>query len=226
MVVTAPVIRITLRQQYAVALFLTCFFSAVGYAALSERRPLFQNSGSRKPGADLMAEVERDLLRQSQAAKSLLAALHEQGNSDDAELVADSIEGETNLVEAIDAALSEIDECEIAIVGLEKKIETFDARKKQQKDRAERIRAMIERALVEIDQMSMKLPTATISLAKRAATAVISNEADIPAKFWIEQERPAPKLDKKALTEALKAGEIVAGAALDNGTISLTVRRK
>jgi len=173
-----------------------------------------------------MAEVEFDLRRQSEAAKSLLVSLHEQGAGDDAELVADTIEGETNLVEAIDAALSEIDECEILIAGLDEKIKVFDARKKQQKDRSERIRALIEQALVATDQTSMKLPSATLSLTKRAPGLVVTNEADIPARFWVEQERPAPKLDKKALAAALKDDEEVPGATLDNGSLSLTVRRK
>lgn len=172
------------------------------------------------------ANNERSLMIQMEAAKKLLSSLREQGADDDADLVADSLEGETNLIEALDAALSEIDECEILIVGLDEKIKAFDARRKLVKDRAERIRALIEQALVMTDQPSLKLPGATLALAKRAAQVVIANEADIPTRFWIEQERPAPKLDKKALAEALKANEAVPGASLDNGSISLTVRRR
>ncbi|WJR66994.1 siphovirus Gp157 family protein [Neorhizobium sp. CSC1952] len=170
--------------------------------------------------------AERTMLIQIEAAKNLLSGLRDQGIEDDAELVADTIEGETNLMEAIDAALSEIDECEILIAGLDEKIKAFDARKKAQKDRAERVRALIEQALVMTDQTSLKLPSATISLAKRAPGLVITNEADIPTRFWIEQERPAPKLDKKALAEALKANEEIPGATLDSGSLSLTVRRR
>lgn len=170
--------------------------------------------------------AERTILIQIEAAKNLLSGLKDHGIEDDAELVADTIEGETNLLEAIDAALSEIDECEILIAGLDEKIKVFEARKKAQKDRTERIRALIEQALVTTEQTSLKLPTATLSLTKRAPGLVITNEADIPARFWIEQERPAPKLDKKALSEALKGNEDVPGATLDNGTLSLSVRRR
>lgn len=170
--------------------------------------------------------AERMILIQMEAAKRLLANLKEQGSDDDAELVADMIEGETNLVEAIDKAIAEIDECEILIVGLKAKEATFEARRKSVENRAERIRALIEQALVATDQQSMKLPSATLSLAKRAPNVVLLNEADIPSRFWIEQDRPAPKLDKKALAEALRSKEIIPGATLDNGTISLSVRRK
>nr|WP_309550667.1 siphovirus Gp157 family protein [Rhizobium rhizogenes] len=169
---------------------------------------------------------DRMVMIQTEAAKRLIQNLHDQGLSDDAELVADSIEGQTNLAEALEEALSEIDECEILIVGLDEKIKAFDARKKMQADRAERIRALIEQALVSTEQKSMKLATATISLATRAPSLVIETESDIPARFWVEQERPAPKLDKKALSAALKANESIPGATLDNGSVSLTVRRR
>ncbi len=169
-----------------------------------------------------MLSADRSILRETETAKRLIADMR----SDDEQLVTDSIEGETGLFEAIEAALSEIDECEILIIGLEEKIKAFDARKKQAKDRAERMRALIERAMVETEQQSFRLPAGTLSLKKVPPALVITNEADIPAAFWVEQERPAPKLDKKALLEALKENETIPGAALDNGSVSLTVRRK
>lgn len=170
--------------------------------------------------------AERLVALQTEAAKKLLMQLRQDGNGDDAELVADSIEGETNLVEALEAAVAEIDECEIVIVGLKAKEEAFEARRKQTEDRVERIRAVIEQAMMATEQYSMRLTTATISLTKRKAGLVITNEPDIPARFWVEQERPAPKLDKRALAEALAANEAIPGATLDNGSLSLTVRRK
>lgn len=169
--------------------------------------------------------TERIVARQAEVAKSLLAHLKEIGADDDADLVSDSIEGETGLVEAIDAALAEIDECEILITGLKAKETSFEGRRKQIENRAERIRAAIEQAMLITEQFSMKLPSATLSLAKRAPALVILNEADIPADYWVEQERPAPNLDKKALAAAVLAGN-VPGASLDNGSLSLTVRRK
>lgn len=170
--------------------------------------------------------AERSVLVQIEAAKKLLASLKEQGVDDDAELISHSIEGETSLTEAIEAAMDEIDECDVIEVGLSEKIKAMDARRKQVVDRRERLRALIEQAMVATDQPSMKLVTATVSLARRAPSLVITSEADIPARFWVEQERPAPKLDRKALAEALKAKEEIPGASLDNGSVSLTVRRK
>jgi hypothetical protein len=174
----------------------------------------------------MTAVVEHNILRQTEAAKSLLSSLRDQGVDDDVELVADTIEGETNLVEAIEAALALIDECDVLITGLKAKESEFEARRKMIERRAERVRALIEQAMLATDQTSLKLPTATLSLTKRAPGLIVVNEADIPSQFWIEQERPAPKLDKKSLTAALREKSDVPGATLDNGSVSLSVRRK
>jgi hypothetical protein len=174
-----------------------------------------------------MAEnAERTMMRQTEAAKRLVAGLFDQGLAEDIQLVADSIEGETSLLEAMEAAMDEIDECDVIEIGLVEKIKAFDARKKQIGDRRDRLRALIEQAMVATDQKSLKLKTATLALASRPPQLVVSNDADIPGRFWVEQERPAPKLDKKALAAALKENEQIPGAALDNGTVSLTVRRR
>ncbi|MHB7984918.1 hypothetical protein, partial [Lacticaseibacillus paracasei] len=65
--------------------------------------------------------AERLMHIQTEAAKKLLSSLQEQGADGDADIIASAIEGETDLQEAIEAALSEIDEGEILIVGLEEK---------------------------------------------------------------------------------------------------------
>ena len=170
--------------------------------------------------------IEHSIRRQTEAAKALLVDLRNQGAEDDAELVADTIEGETNLMEAIEEAIAELDECDVLVTGLKAKETEFEARRKAIEKRAERIRALIEQAMLATDQTSLKLATATLSLTKRAPGLVVNSEADIPSRFFVEQERPAPKLDKKALAAAIKAGEQVPGANLDNGSVSLSVRRK
>ncbi|RVJ77584.1 siphovirus Gp157 family protein [Sinorhizobium meliloti] len=174
-----------------------------------------------------MPDLDYNIHRQTEAAKSLLSSLRDQGVDDDAELVADAIEGETNLIEAIEAAVAQLDECDVLKVGLKAKIAEFEGRLKSEENRADRIRALIEQAMLATDQTSMKLPTATLSLSKRARALIVTDEADIPAKYWVEQPRPAPKLDKKALTADLReAKAAIPGATLDNGSFSLTVRRK
>ncbi|MBX5063281.1 siphovirus Gp157 family protein [Rhizobium lentis] len=173
-----------------------------------------------------MAEVEFDIVRQAEAAKRLVASLHLQGVDSDEELVADAVEGQTDLKEAIESALAEIDECEVHIIGLKAKEDEFATRRKRLEERVDRIRALIEQAMLTAEQHLFRLTGGTVSLNRRQPGLIVSNDADIPTRFWIEQERPAPKLDKKALTEALRNGEAIPGANLDNGSFSLSVRRK
>jgi hypothetical protein len=80
-------------------------------------------------------------------------------------------------------------------------------------------------AMMIADLPSLLLPTATLSISKRKPGVIVNNEAEIPSRFWVLPE-PTPKLDKRALAEALAANENVPGASLDNGSVSLTVRRK
>lgn len=173
-----------------------------------------------------MAEVEFNIARQAEAAKRLVSSLRLQGVDGDDELVADTIEGQTDLKEAIEAALAEIDECEIYIIGLKAKEAEFESRRSRLEERVDRIRAMIEQAMLTTEQQSLRLAGGTVSLNRRQPGLIVSKEADIPTRFWVEQERPAPKLDKKALAEALRNGESVPGANLDNGSFSLSLRRK
>lgn len=173
-----------------------------------------------------MSNAQHSIVRQTEYAKRLLADLRASGDADDADLVADTIEGETSLKEAIEAALSEIDEEEAIQIGCSAKEAEFAGRRIASEKRVERIRAMIEQAMLATEQTSFRLTTGTVTLTKRAAGLIITNEADIPGEFWVEQERPAPKLDKKALLRALNDKRAVPGAGLDNGSFSLSVRRK
>jgi hypothetical protein len=173
-----------------------------------------------------MSEAEHSLRVETEAVRDLMAVLRDQGAADDAELVTDAIEGETSLLEAITSAIDEIDEAEVLILGGKAKIEQIGTRVSMEEKRVERLRAAIERAMVITEQdKPLRLPSATLSIARRKPQPVIDNEADIPARFFTQPPAPPPKLDKKALAEALASGP-VPGARLDNGTISLTVRRK
>ena len=171
-------------------------------------------------------DVSRGLKIEAEAARRLLLQLHEQGHTDDVELVADVIESETSLHETIAAAVDQIDNLEVMVIGLKAKEEAFADRRKAIEARSESLRAAIEQAMISAEQINIPLPTATVFISKRKPALIVENEAEIPSEFFVEQERPAPKLDKRALAAALADGRAVPGAMLDNGTVSLTIRRK
>lgn len=165
--------------------------------------------------------VEHDLTREVRAAQDLLTIISDAVGDDD-QAAADMIEGETSLFEALDRAISEIKNCEIMSVGCADAIDTLTARKRRADNRKGVIRAAIEQAMATVDLKTVQRPTATLTISHRAGKAIITEESEIPARFFKPQ---APKLDLKALTDALKA-ESVPGAHLGNGTISLTIREK
>lgn len=173
-----------------------------------------------------MSDTEHQLRRQTEAARELLADLRGEGIEDDEEFRADTIEGETDIHGAIAAALAEIDEAEILIEGGKAKIEQIGNRVAAEQKRVERVRALIERAMVTLDLPTLRLPTATLSVSRRKPGLIVTDESAIPSRFYVQPPAPPPKLDKKALLEALNDNEAIPGAGLDNGSISLTLRRK
>lgn len=166
------------------------------------------------------------LRRETEAAKTLLGGLREMGLSDDADLVADAIEGETDLRETIAWALGQIDENDVLVVGLKAKEVQFQERRHRVEQQSERLRALIEQALTICESETMRLPTATLSLRSGRAALVVEAESDIPSEFFTPAPQPPPILDKTALRAALDAGRPVPGARLSNGGASLSIRRK
>lgn len=159
----------------------------------------------------------RDLSREAAAAAALVAGLADA----DAETIHDTVEGETGLLEAIDQALSEMDECEIIIAGCKAKADEISKRLSRVEERKSRLRALIERALVMAEIQSARLPTATLSVRNNSPKAIPVNESLIPSEFWSPQP---PKLDTAALNKAA-ANRHIPGVEMTNGSVSLQIRR-
>ena len=186
--------------------------------------------------------------RETEAAKLLLAGMRETIGDEGMALLADTLEGETNLLEAIDTALREIDETEILISGLKEKEGQFYTRRRAMEERLKRFPALIEQAMAVTELSQLRRPTATLSLRTVPPDVVVLQEAEIPSQFFIPQPPPPPKLDKAALRNALKARQAeieavagiadpekrqaalapfpaIPGATLNNGGFSLQIRR-
>lgn len=140
---------------------------------------------------------------------------------DDLDAIRDTIEGEIDLNELISAAAEQnvIDAAQIT--GVEELISKL----RDRKDRIEKRIAMRRVAILtamqsgEIDKLVT--PAGTISRKDVPRSAIIPEESAIPADYWKPQE---PKLDKKAVLEALKAGTVVPGAQLSNGGETIQIR--
>ena len=170
----------------------------------------------KKRKLDLRTEIKNE----AEAAAALLANIRDVvGNDENA--VQDAIEGETNLKELAGEAVERI----ATLNGFSKSIDDQIANLMKRRDRFENQSALIKTALsaamttAEIDRL--ELPNATLSVKALAAKAIITDEAMIPSKFWKPSD---PKLDRKAVLDALKSGDAVSGAALSNGGFTLQIR--
>lgn len=162
--------------------------------------------------------VANKLRREADAAKALIASL---GDYDD-DVIHDMAEGETSIMEAIDAALAEMDECAVIVAGCKAQMAVYDERRAKFDQRQVRIRSLIEQAMLIAELPTAKRAAATVSVKKVPPKPVIADESLIPARFF---KQPAPVLDKAALNAAIKDGEQIPGIQMDNGGISLQIRR-
>lgn len=165
------------------------------------------------PGREVIEELAK-----YQKLRALLAS-----EEPDEQAILDTLEGETNLHEAlIEVAESALDD-EALAAAIQTRIEALQARKSRCETTAEHKRGLIIMAMERAGLKQVKGVSATLSVKPLPGKAVINDEAVMPARFFVPQD---PRLDRKALTEALRNGEQVEGATLSNGGVSLTIRVK
>jgi hypothetical protein len=167
-------------------------------------------------------DISRELQIQGEAARNLLLNVRDV-IGDDEDMIATAVEGETNLKEAISSAVDRIAELNGHQEALEIRIKALQERRDRFEDQAARIKAAVHVAMGQGELRKLELPQATLSVRAVPPKAEITDESLIPSKFWKPQD---PKLDKKAVLDALKAEEAVPGATLSNGGETLSIRGK
>lgn len=164
--------------------------------------------------------ADRKLQLETEAAQRLkekLIATY----GEDADLLRDMVEGETSLHEAIGHAALELAAVEGEKEGIEIALAKLKARLTRYCDRAQGIRDAIQVAMETAELTSLKTPAATLSMRASPPRLEVTDEAAIPVVFF---KQPPPVLDKKAVSDALKAKQDVPGAVLSNQPPALSVR--
>lgn len=165
--------------------------------------------------------LTRVLLDQTAAARALIEQTRELVG-DDEDVISTTVEGETDLHEAIGAAVKRLIELNTLIAATGDLIETIKDRRARFERQASALKEAVAVAMEGAEIKTLELPLATLSLRRVPASVVLSDEWLVPEKFWKAQD---PKLDKRAVLDALKAGDIVPGAQLDNGGVALQMRQ-
>lgn len=91
-------------------------------------------------------------------------------------------------------------------------------RRKVLENRAASIRAYIKHCMESAGVSKIECPYFKLSIKKNPPSVVIDNAEEIPETFIRTPPPPPPEIDKKAISEALKAGQTIPGAHLDQTT--------
>jgi hypothetical protein len=162
------------------------------------------------------------IAREIEAARVLREQIADLAQGD-VDFIRDTLEGETDLDGLVRRLIAGIGEDEAMAAGIDAYAKELDTRKDRLTKRAKLKRTLICSAMEIAGRPTMETDVGTVTLKAVAATATITEEADIPAEFFKPQP---PKLDKAALTAALREGREVPGAALSNGGSTIQIRRK
>ena len=145
-------------------------------------------------------------------------------HEDEASL-ADTLEGESNLDEALLRVIRACDDDAALIVGLTLRMDAMKARKDRLERRIDRQKEIVADVMAKAGMTRIVGPDMTVSVAKRAKSVIIIDEEVIPRAYFRSAPPPPDKIDKAALKEALEDGISVPGAALSNGGFGINIRR-
>ncbi len=139
----------------------------------------------------------------------------------DDETLKDTLEGISDLPEAVSAVIRSSLDDEAYIAGLKGRLDDLQTRLSRLKERYEKKRALARWAMVEADLEKVVAADLSVSLRKGGEKLEVVDEGRVPEVFFVPQ--PA-KLDRKSLTDALKRGEAVNGALLVMAEPTIMVR--
>lgn len=166
-----------------------------------------------------MSDAMHTLSRETEAAKMLLAHHADVLGDDDAKAIA--VETETTLHDAIGRALSRIRDCDLMADAIASHVDALKQRKERIARQSEALRTAVGVAMDVAQLTKVEHALGTVSVRAVPPKVQIIDEAAVPARFWKPSD---PKLDKKAVLDAIKQGEDVPGATLSNGSTTIAVK--
>lgn len=154
---------------------------------------------------------------QIEAIKGIYPELEE-----DAELLATTVEGETDFERVIDKLVNFVREAETMAEAVKARKDEIAERQKRFERQSEAGRKIILSLMDAAQQPKVTLPEATLSITKPREKLVIWAEEEIPQGYFAIVRKP----DTKAITAALKAGNEIPGAELELGAPGLRIQTK
>jgi predicted nuclease with TOPRIM domain len=159
----------------------------------------------------------RIVRNQIEALKGIYPELEE-----DADLLATTVEGETEFERVIDKLVTFVREAETMAEAVKARKDEIAERQKRFERQSEAGRKIILSLMDAAQQPKVTLPEATLSITKPREKLNIWAEEEIPQGYFALIRKP----DTKAITAALKAGNEIPGASLELGSSGLIIRTK
>lgn len=147
--------------------------------------------------------------------------LNDHSDIDDATLF-DTLDGLTDFTDQCNAVIGSALADEATADGLKDFIGALEARCERIRTRAIAKRAAVRAAMEDAGVSKLALPVATLTISAGRPSVVVFDEAALPDVFW----RMKRDVDKVRIAAALKAGEAVPGAQMNNSPNVMTVRTR
>lgn len=141
---------------------------------------------------------------------------------DDDDALCDTLEGCTDLPDALCGIMRAVDDDETAVAAIKDRIKQLQARADRIAARAIGRRDIVAAAMQDAGLKRLPMHDMTVTISARPPSVVVTDEAALPNEFLVFAP---PKPNKTAIKDALKAGREIPGAMLSNGGMSLTVRK-
>ena len=113
-----------------------------------------------------------------------------------------------------------IKEMEATITTIANEVNRLQSKKQGVANRVSNLKTYLQGEMEKVNKTKIKGELFTVNIQNNPPSLLVNRTDNIPKDFFIEQE---PTLDKKALKEAVKNGEVIEGVALAQ-TRSLRIR--
>jgi hypothetical protein len=139
----------------------------------------------------------------------------------DEQLLTDTIDGETDILDQLRAVIRHAVEAELFADALQRHLKVLEQRRSRFEARSDACRSAVRDAMETLGLKSLLAPDFTVSIVPGRPRVVVSDAALLPPEFVRTKSEP----NLSAIAAALKEGAEVPGATFSNTAPIITVRR-
>lgn len=140
--------------------------------------------------------------------------------ADDPDLLADTVEGETNLHRVVEKLVTAVRENDMQAEAIAARIGSLRERQTRATTRMNFYRSLIHRLLTATGQTTVATTEGKVSVVNAPERVIITDETAIPKEYQRIKTEP----DKAEIKKALSAGKHISGATLSNGGTTIMIR--